>query len=232
MAHASQLTAHTDKARACLDCRRDDSSGLDRGRIAGYTAAIALNAGLLLVLLTPMEVPPSAGWTEVIRPIQWITDKPVDPPPVPLPIQPPAPHQAQTVATVRADSPPVPMPIIAEGEQIAPDISTLPVATTRSTPAATPAQVPGMRLEYLQASPPAYPRAALRARSQGTVLLQVLVDIDGRPLRVEIQNSSGDRRLDQAARDQVLRHWRFRPAVQNGRAVQALGLVPVMFNLR
>jgi periplasmic protein TonB len=64
------------------------------------------------------------------------------------------------------------------------------------------------------------------------VLLQVLVDIDGRPLDVLIQQSSGNRRLDEAARLQVLKRWTFRPAMQNGVAIQAMGLVPVVFKVQ
>ncbi len=48
MAPASQSTAHTYRAGAYFDNGRDDSRRLDSGRIAGNTAAIALNAGLLL----------------------------------------------------------------------------------------------------------------------------------------------------------------------------------------
>jgi protein TonB len=88
-----------------------------------------------------------------------------------------------------------------------------------------------VRLEYARAPAPSYPRAALREGVEGTVLLQVLVDVDGRPLRVDVHRSSGDRRLDLAARDQVLRHWRFRPAIRDGRAVRAIGLVPIDFSL-
>jgi periplasmic protein TonB len=92
--------------------------------------------------------------------------------------------------------------------------------------------VPGVRLEYADAPAPSYPRDALREGVEGTVMLQVLVDVDGRPLQVDVQRSSGDRRLDAAARRQVLQHWRFRPAMQDGRPVQAIGLVPIAFNLR
>jgi protein TonB len=59
----------------------------------------------------------------------------------------------------------------------------------------------------------------------------VLVDVDGRPLEVTIQRSSGNRDLDAAARRQVLRKWTFRPAMKDGRAVQAIGIVPIDFNL-
>ncbi len=69
-------------------------------------------------------------------------------------------------------------------------------------------------------------------RAEGTVLLQVLVDSDGRPLDVQVQSSSGNRSLDEAARKHVLKRWMFRPAMQDGRAVQAIGLVPVAFSLQ
>ncbi|MDB6163748.1 MAG: TonB family protein, partial [Xanthomonadaceae bacterium] len=91
--------------------------------------------------------------------------------------------------------------------------------------------VSSVRLEYDVATRPDYPRDALREGVQGTVMLRILVDVDGRPLQVDIQNSSGDRRLDIAARKQVLQHWRFRPAMKDGRPVQAIGLVPIAFNL-
>jgi protein TonB len=89
----------------------------------------------------------------------------------------------------------------------------------------------GVSLEYLQAPAPAYPREALRDGVQGTVMLQVLVDVDGRPLDVQVQHSSGNRLLDNAARRQVLERWTFRPAMKDGRAVQAIGFVPIAFNL-
>jgi protein TonB len=101
--------------------------------------------------------------------------------------------------------------------------------TMPSLESSTP--LPGVRLEYLQAPAPAYPRDALRDGVQGTVMLQVLVDVDGRPLDVQIQHSSGNRLLDNAARRQVLERWMFRPAMKDGRAVQAIGLVPIAFNL-
>ena len=88
----------------------------------------------------------------------------------------------------------------------------------------TPAPV---QLQYASAPAPAYPRNALRARFEGTVMLQVLVDVDGRPLEVTLVRDIGHRELDGAAREQVLGKWRFQPAMIDGRAVQAVGLMPV-----
>jgi protein TonB len=91
--------------------------------------------------------------------------------------------------------------------------------------------VTGMSLEYASAPAPSYPRDALREGITGTVLLEVLVDVDGSPLKVTIHRSSGNRELDRTAQQQVLKHWRFRPASRNGAAVQAIGIVPIDFKL-
>ncbi len=63
--------------------------------------------------------------------------------------------------------------------------------------------------------PPVYPASAAAEGVQGTCLLRVLVGETGEVLEVEVTGSSGDRRLDAAAKECV-RHWRYRPAVQNG----------------
>jgi protein TonB len=71
-----------------------------------------------------------------------------------------------------------------------------------------------MQLEYRLAPAPAYPRRALQQRLTGTVMLQVLVGVDGRPLEVKVAQSSGHRELDEAARAQVLKRWSFQPATR------------------
>jgi protein TonB len=91
--------------------------------------------------------------------------------------------------------------------------------------------VTGMSLEYASAPAPSYPREALREGITGTVLLEVLVGVDGSPLTVTIHRSSGNRDLDRAAQQQVQKRWRFRPASRNGTPVQAIGIVPIDFKL-
>ena len=66
----------------------------------------------------------------------------------------------------------------------------------------------------------------------GDVLLRVLVDVDGTPVSVTVESSSGNRNLDKAALQHVLKTWRFKPAMQDGQAVQAYGLVPIAFSLQ
>ena len=78
--------------------------------------------------------------------------------------------------------------------------------------------------------PPDYPDLARRRGEQGRVLLRVEVSMDGRPLAVSVARSSGFGILDSAAQD-AIRAWRFVPATEGGRPVQAIAEVPIQFRL-
>lgn len=228
MVHAILISSHPSPSHASIPRPHPDGN-----RIAGYAAAITVNAALLMLLLVPLRAPPPLDMPDVIQPIRWILQETPPPqPPLPVTVEKPKPQAPSTLAPQRVETPPAPQtPVLSEQGELVPDIPDAPVAPTTPTITAPAAPLPGVRLEYARAPAPSYPRAALRAGVEGTVLLQVLVDVDGRPLQVDVNRSSGDRRLDLAARDQVLRHWRFRPAIRDGRAVQAIGLVPINFSL-
>lgn len=210
----------------------------DPTRIAGISGTLLFNGCAFLLLLIPMTQPALLSLPDRAPEFTWIDPKPVPPPlPPPLPavVLPPTPAipvpQAPVAppAIVARDAMPAPSaqaPIVDSGE--VPATWTDPGA---GAPMAMPTAVAGVRLQYASAPPPTYPRQALLDGAEGTVVLEVLVGSDGRPREVRIHASSGDRRLDDAARRQVLRQWRFQPAMQDGRAVEARGLVPVDFNL-
>lgn len=77
---------------------------------------------------------------------------------------------------------------------------------------------------------PSYPAAALRAREEGTVLVQVDVDAGGNATRVELAQRSRSRELDRAAL-QAVRGWTFEPAIRDGKPVASTVQVPVDFRL-
>ena len=79
--------------------------------------------------------------------------------------------------------------------------------------------------------PPDYPAASRRLGEQGRVLLSLFVLADGSLGEVQLKQSSGYRRLDEAAIEAV-KKWTFIPARQNGAAVAAWYLQPLLFSLR
>jgi TonB family protein len=76
---------------------------------------------------------------------------------------------------------------------------------------------------------PEYSDEARRAKVQGTVLLYIEVDQDGKPGNVHVRQGLG-LGLDEKAIDAVMR-WKFRPGKNNGRAVTTSALVEVNFRL-
>lgn len=218
---------------------RREAHGADRPdpvRIVGISGTLLFNGALLLLMLVPLarytNEPPKPKGIEA----EWFEPRPVPPPPPPevVPVEraatPPAPA-APAQRVLARDPAPVAAPSVIDAGGITADPTAPLGGSGDDMAAANPAQPTGMRLAYAKASAPPYPRDALRAAQQGTVVLQVTVDVDGRPIDVSVRTSSGHRRLDEAARRHVLQHWRFRPAMRDGMAVQAIGLVPVEFSL-
>ena len=214
---------------------------LDSARILTLSGTIALNLLAMGLLMMPLSMPaPVALPDDKPRDqTRWIPREQPKPeevkiverskptPPVAQPIPKPAttPKPAETAETASSDI------ITASGTEYVPETTT---DTSGPVGDITPPSVgpSPMQLEYRLAPAPAYPRRALQQRLTGTVLLQVLVGIDGRPLEVKVAQSSGYRELDEAARAQVLKRWSFQPATKNGLAVQAIGMVPIEFALK
>lgn len=211
---------------------------LDSTRILTMSGTIAINLIAMGMLMMPLAMPPPAvsvdapSHNPVVSEIPKekpvvveIVEKIVKPTPIPLQVKPqivaPA-HNEPTNVAVISETGSEPVVDYAMTENVGPAIDLGTATSTAPT---------AIQLEYLSAPPPKYPRNALSRRIEGTVLLQVLVGVDGRPLDVTVSQSSGNRELDEAARSQILKRWSFRPAMKNGQAVQALGLVPVAFNL-
>jgi len=207
---------------------------IDTSRVLALSTAIALHLLALSLLLIPLSHRATPDAPAPITP-RW--QMPILVPTPPLPPTPVNTQQQPTPPTVPVVpiapvAPALPALDAVASESVASEPAPIaPSADSTAAPESVSPGVPGASLRYLQAPPPAYPRAALTARQQGTVLLQVRVGVDGAPVEVLVARSSGFRVLDQAARQQVLKHWRFQPAMRDGQAVEALGLVPVAFSL-
>ena len=210
---------------------------IDIGRIAAIAAAIALHAAALLMLLIPMAAPPLAPAAKPKPEVRWIQKE--DPIPIVVPIEEQQtvvkreePRPATPAPTVTSPTPTVDVPLFVEqGSERVIDIPAIDSSEIGGTAQGT-GPLPSAALEYVRATSPRYPISELKNGVEGTVVLRVLVDIDGKPLDVSIETSSGNRNLDRSALQHVLKTWRFKPAMQNGQVVQAYGLVPIAFNLQ
>lgn len=204
-------------------------------RILAIAAAIAVHAFAFLLLLIPMaSMPLDPAPAEPARD-RWTLPEVVPIPPIPEEL--PVVQQRQPVETARQQPIPEREPVATESvidqgtlpasaESVSSEVDAIGPATFDTSP------MVGAHLEYSRAPAPPYPRDAARAGIEGTVLLKILVDVDGSPLEVAIQKSSGHHSLDRGAREQVLKHWRFKPAMRDGQAVQAYGLVPIVFSMQ
>lgn len=74
-----------------------------------------------------------------------------------------------------------------------------------------------------------YPRLAQQAGIEGMVVVQVVVNEEGKPLNPVIARS-GSELLDEAAIEAVMKQ-RFKPGMQRGRAVKVQLAIPVRFQL-
>ncbi len=213
----------------------DAIARIQPARVLGIAGAITLNATALMLLLVPVSPPAMIAEMQEKIEIQFIEAKQPPPPQPPVvevkkqPVRtttptPPVRTQPQTQVQTQSEA-----PVVDGGTEYVPPAD--PVIDTGPIGPPDIGPQPSTRLEYASAPAPAYPPEALARELEGTVMLKVLVDVDGSPLSVEIERSSGHRRLDDAARRQVLRKWKFRPAIKDGQAIQVYGIVPVSFTL-
>ena len=89
-----------------------------------------------------------------------------------------------------------------------------------------------MSPDVLYEKKPEYTSEAMRAKVQGTVEVEAVVNDDGTVGQVRIVRSLDDRfGLDQKAIEAV-RNWRFRPGTRFGKPVAVLVLIELTFTLR
>lgn len=81
-------------------------------------------------------------------------------------------------------------------------------------------------IDYSKLAPPRYPPS----RHEGTVMMRLVIGVDGRVTQVGLERGSGFADLDEAAMA-AARGWLFEPAIEAGRAVASTVRVPVEFAL-
>ncbi len=187
-------------------------------RLAGIALVVLLHVGIVWGLLNGL----GRHVTDVLRPpieaklIEEIKPPPPKAPPPVLPPKltaPPPPFVPPPDIQVRQ---PPPNPITAVTRE-KPAEAPPPVAARAPDPApAAPVRVAPVIDAARSCQPPEYPASSRRLEESGTVVLQFLIDVDGRVTDSRIENSSGHSRLDEAARA-ALSRCKFKPGTVDGK---------------
>jgi len=80
----------------------------------------------------------------------------------------------------------------------------------------------------LRQTRPQYPQEAFVKKVEGTVLVEILIDVSGHVTRTRVLQSIP--LLDEAARVTVM-EWAFQPAMKHGRPVATIAHAPVHFRI-
>jgi periplasmic protein TonB len=78
---------------------------------------------------------------------------------------------------------------------------------------------------------PPYPPIARRIGAEGKVTLRLTVSAEGKVTAAQIVSSSGRDDMDQGARQWIMAHWTYKPALANGVPAISQTLATVIFSL-
>jgi periplasmic protein TonB len=144
----------------------------------------------------------------------------------------PAPVPRPTVTDSGAPVIVVPLPTVPSELEPAPaaTIGLVPRADSPRAPESFATAKARVTPTYLYNPAPSYPMVARRRGDEGTVMVKVLVTAEGLPASVAVEKTSGHSALDESALDAV-KAWRFVPAREGRRAMEAFYIVPVVYKL-
>jgi protein TonB len=164
-------------------------------------------------------------------------------PPAPLKPSPPAPLKTvqlarQAPAIVRPmpvltrapAEPAITVPQVEAAEAAPPLVAALPAPAAPPAPPAPAVPHTVSSVEYIRPPQPVYPAMSRRLGETGTVVLRILIGVQGQPEQVLVQKSSGSSSLDEAGRQAALRAL-FKPHLEDGKPVAVFVLVPLNFQL-
>ena len=164
----------------------------------------------VIVMAAPEQLPPPPP-----------PEPPPPPPPEPKPVPKPKPlpKGPPSERAVKAPEPPPPPPV-----------EPSPQPQQQAEPQPAPVVPPSAEASELNNPAPAYPKLSRRLGEKGTVTLALLVKADGTVGDIRVKNSTGYKRLDDAAVN-AIRRWKFVPASQAGIAIDYWYEIDFEFNL-
>ncbi|MDC7684632.1 TonB family protein [Asticcacaulis sp. BYS171W] len=205
----------------------------------GFHAAIAAYVITTQFVLPEYEQPETEAILVSMGPLPTPEEQPETPPPPLPPETKPLIQPRETPAPIFQDVPPLPLPPVKTELKPAPQSPPAPPEIAKGPPA-PPAAAAGPKNDFVAVDvdsaltnnpPPPYPAQAKARREEGTVVLRLQVRGDGSVGEVQIKQSSGSMRLDNAAATAIQR-WRFKPAMQGGKPVDSWATVPITFGFK
>jgi periplasmic protein TonB len=194
-------------------------------RVRDEAAMVRMDVRTVAEEIKPPPPPPKVK-VEPPKPLPQAARQPVAPPP-PLP---PVMTAAANVEPAPSSFAVAPQPAPQPPAPPAPVAAAAPVVAAPPPPTPAPVTAARFDADYLKNPPPAYPPLSRRMREEGKVLLSVRVSPQGAAESVQVRQSSGFPRLDEAALEAV-RHWRFVPARRGEETIAASVIVPLVFRL-
>jgi protein TonB len=195
----------------------------------------------------PQTPPPEPRAEPPKRPVPPSPAKPSEPKRAPVPERKPSPPKKKSPLKVQKE------PARPVAPQAAPDQPPMAEAQVPSPPASARKEIPpvtdGSSLAgkppsndkqgttkqavplYLKNPPPDYPLVARRRGYEGRVVLDVLVDREGRVRDLSVSQSSGHGVLDRAA-TKAVKDWLFEPARRGDETMDMWVEVPLTFRLK
>ena len=198
-------------------------------------AIIAAHVALAAVVMSArMELPPKTSFTRTV--IDFIP-LPKEPPPKPIATkvpQPPRPVPMPTPPQLDAAHPTPPLdwdpnPTF-PGPGASPDPGSGPQIDLRPSPQPMPAATAARLLTPPSELKPSYPPSKLLTEEEAVLKLRLTIDGNGRVIAVDPVGSA-DRVFLEAARRQIMTHWRYRPATKDGHAVATSTVITLEFRI-
>jgi protein TonB len=186
-----------------------------------YALVTGLARRMVKVVRHPLE-------TKIIEEVKPVV--PDVPPPTRLPLPkfevPPPPYIPPP--EVRIQQPPVQKSPIIVSTPVKPEAPASVVRAVEAPPH-NAVHIPPV-IDAARCEKPEYPPGSRRLRETGTVVLRILVGVDGSVVSSEVQTSSGYKRLDEAARE-GLSLCRFKPGKVDGKPEQAWATLRYVWKL-
>jgi TonB family protein len=225
-------------------------SGSLRWLLLAAVLVIAVGAGLYFVFFSragasgvtavePSPPPAQPAEPPVVEAAEPVPEEPIEEvaaaePPPPVKAAAPKPARAYIEPKITIDTTPLP-----ENAGFGLSVGALPETEQTLAEPEPPEFLRGDLLDMAEVDTPpvsidkpmpSYHPMARQLRQQGTVVLRLLIDIEGRVERVETITNDAGRMLEQTALEKA-RTWTYRPAMKDGIEVKVWKIEQVVFTL-